>query len=130
MRVRRRTPLPTNCVQGKQRKGGVGEEANSSRLASNSFNSDNGEASLLKTVNQVITAKLKLNLTTEQKASVRETALAYRDALNFTSDAAFDNDKSSNGALVTKACLSRVTHSVWAWGTNGLQCPQTSGCNL
>ncbi|MEG4289075.1 hypothetical protein Q5692_12140, partial [Microcoleus sp. C2C3] len=80
----------------------MGEEANSSRLASNSFNSDNGEASLLKTVNQVITAKLKLNLTTEQKASVRETALAYRDALNFTSDAAFDNDKSSNGALVTK----------------------------
>ncbi len=53
-------------------------------------------------MNQVITAKLKLNLTTEQKASVRETALAYRDALNFTSDAAFDNDKSSNGAKLQK----------------------------
>jgi IS605 OrfB family transposase len=53
-------------------------------------------------VNQVITAKLKLNLTTEQKASVRETALAYRDALNFTSEAAFDNDKSSNGAKLQK----------------------------
>jgi putative transposase len=56
----------------------------------------------LKVVNQVITAKLKLNLTTEQKASVRETALAYRDALNFTSEAAFDNDKSSNGAKLQK----------------------------
>lgn len=53
-------------------------------------------------MNQVITAKLKLNLTTEQKASVREAALAYRDALNFTSEAAFDNDKSSNGAKLQK----------------------------
>ena len=53
-------------------------------------------------MNQVITAKLKLNLTTEQKASVRETALADRDALNFISDAAFDNDKSSNGAKLPK----------------------------
>lgn len=53
---------------------------------------------MLKIVNQVITAKLKLNLTAEQKASVRETTLAYRDALNFTSEAAFDNDKSSNAA--------------------------------
>jgi putative transposase len=34
---------------------------------------------------QVITAKLKLNLTTEQKALVSQTALAYRDALNYTS---------------------------------------------
>ena len=28
--------------------------------------------------------------------------MAYRDALNFTSDAAFDNDKSSNGAKLQK----------------------------
>jgi len=35
-------------------------------------------------MNQVITAKLKLNLTAEQKLAVRDTALAYRDALNYT----------------------------------------------
>jgi len=35
-------------------------------------------------MNQIITAKLKLNLTAEQKLAVRDTALAYRDALNYT----------------------------------------------
>ncbi|WP_041547837.1 hypothetical protein [Chamaesiphon minutus] len=49
-------------------------------------------------MNQVITAKLKLNLTIEQKSAVRDTALAYRDALNHASKVAFDNGKASNGA--------------------------------
>ncbi|MCY7337935.1 MAG: transposase [Chamaesiphon sp.] len=53
-------------------------------------------------MNQVITAKLKLNLTDEQKSSVRDTALAYRDALNYASTIAFDNGKSSNGAKLQK----------------------------
>jgi IS605 OrfB family transposase len=53
-------------------------------------------------MNQVITAKLKLNLTAEQKLAVRDTALAYRDALNYASAIAFDNGKSSNGAKLQK----------------------------
>jgi predicted transposase len=48
---------------------------------------------------QVITAKLKLNLTTEQKGLVSQTARAYRDALNYTSQVAFDAGKTSNGAI-------------------------------
>ncbi|MEG4430156.1 MULTISPECIES: hypothetical protein [unclassified Microcoleus] len=54
---------------------------------------------------QIITAKLKLNLNAEQKALVSQTTLAYRDALNHTSQVAFDANKTSNGALVTKGCL-------------------------
>lgn len=42
---------------------------------------------------QVITVKLKLTLTPEQKTALREVALAYRDALNYTSQMAFDNRK-------------------------------------
>lgn len=53
-------------------------------------------------MNQVITAKLKLNLTAEQKSAVRDTALAYRDALNHASKVAFDNGKASNGAKLQK----------------------------
>jgi putative transposase len=53
-------------------------------------------------MNQVITAKLKLNLTAEQKSAVRDTALAYRDALNDASKVAFDNGKASNGAKLQK----------------------------
>lgn len=57
---------------------------------------------------QVITAKLKLNLTPEQKTSVRETTLAYRDALNYTSKAAFTNNKSSNGAKLQKLVYNEI----------------------
>jgi IS605 OrfB family transposase len=56
----------------------------------------------VKIVNQVITAKLKLNLSSEQKTLVAETTLAYRDALNYTSLVAFDNGKSSNGTKLQK----------------------------
>jgi putative transposase len=52
---------------------------------------------------QVITAKLKLSLSPEQKALVSKTALAYRDALNYASQVAFDNGKTSNGAALQKA---------------------------
>ena len=57
---------------------------------------------------QLITAKLKLNLTTEQKALVSQTALAYRDALNYTSQVAFDAGKTSNGAKLQKAVYSEL----------------------
>jgi putative transposase len=52
---------------------------------------------------QVVTAKLKLNLTTEQKTLVSKTTLAYRDALNYTSQVAFDAGKTSNGAALQRA---------------------------
>jgi IS605 OrfB family transposase len=51
---------------------------------------------------QAITAKLKLELTPEQKQFVRETTLAYRDALNYASQVAFDNNKMSSGVALQK----------------------------
>jgi len=57
----------------------------------------------VKIMPQVITAKLKLNLTAEQKALVSQTALAYRDALNYTSQVAFEAGKTSNGTKLQKA---------------------------
>jgi IS605 OrfB family transposase len=53
-------------------------------------------------INQIITAKLKLNLTAEQRLAVRDTALAYRDALNYTAMVAFGDSKSSNGTKLQK----------------------------
>ncbi|MGE3727557.1 MAG: RNA-guided endonuclease InsQ/TnpB family protein [Candidatus Sericytochromatia bacterium] len=49
-----------------------------------------------------LTAKLKLNLTPEQKVALDQTALAYRDALNHVSAVAFENDKTSNAAKLQK----------------------------
>lgn len=51
---------------------------------------------------QVITAKLKLEASSEQKELLREVSLAYRDALNYTSQVNFDNGKSSNGTRIQK----------------------------
>jgi len=51
---------------------------------------------------QVITAKLKLEASPEQKELLREVSLAYRDALNYTSQVNFDNGKSSNGTKIQK----------------------------
>jgi IS605 OrfB family transposase len=44
----------------------------------------------------VISAKLKLNTTSEQFAQLRATQLAYRDSLNFVSQYAFEHGKMSN----------------------------------
>lgn len=57
---------------------------------------------------QIITAKLKLNLNTEQKALVSQTTLAYRDALNHASQVAFDANKTSNGAKLQKAVYNEL----------------------
>jgi putative transposase len=57
---------------------------------------------------QAITAKLKLNLTTEQKTLVSQIALAYRDALNYTSRVAFDAGKTSNGAKLQKVVYNEL----------------------
>ena len=51
---------------------------------------------------QVITAKLKLEASPEQKVLLREVSLAYRDALNFTSLANFEHGKSFNGTKIQK----------------------------
>ena len=47
---------------------------------------------------QIITAKLKLETTTEQLVQLRQTQLAYRDALNFVSRYAFEHGKVSSTA--------------------------------
>src|SRR5215470_12047348 len=45
---------------------------------------------------QIITAKLKLRTTPEERQLLRQTQLAYRDALNYTSQYAFAHGKMSN----------------------------------
>jgi putative transposase len=45
---------------------------------------------------QLITAKLKLITTPEQQQALRETQLAYRDALNAVSRYAFEHSKTSS----------------------------------
>ncbi len=45
---------------------------------------------------QIITAKLKLRATSEQAEALRQTQLAYRDALNAVSCYAFEQGKASN----------------------------------
>ncbi|MFB9081371.1 hypothetical protein, partial [Deinococcus wulumuqiensis] len=49
-----------------------------------------------------LTAKLKLNHTREQKAALDAVTLSFRDALNFTSQKAFEMEKSSNAAKIQK----------------------------
>ncbi|HBE53440.1 MAG TPA: transposase [Cyanobacteria bacterium UBA11369] len=51
---------------------------------------------------QVLTAKLKLEVTQEQKEQLRVTSLAYRDALNFASGVAFEMGKTYNGTKIQK----------------------------
>lgn len=51
---------------------------------------------------QVITAKLKLNTTPEQKELIKAVSLAYRDALNYTSQVSFDNGFIANGTKLQK----------------------------
>jgi IS605 OrfB family transposase len=51
---------------------------------------------------QVLTCKLKLLLSKEQEEAVWRAALAYRDALNYTSAVAFANGKISQGMKLQK----------------------------
>jgi putative transposase len=57
---------------------------------------------------QVITAKLKLELSTDQKQLVRQTTLAYRDALNYASRIAFENNKMSSGVALQKKVYTQL----------------------
>lgn len=51
---------------------------------------------------QTLTTKLKLILTPEHKNMVKDVSLAYRDALNYTSQMAFSNKKITNAAKLQK----------------------------
>src|SRR5260370_8520617 len=51
---------------------------------------------------QVITAKLKLQTTPEERQLLRQTQLAYRDALNYVSRYAFEHGKLSNHERLQK----------------------------
>ena len=57
---------------------------------------------------QVITAKLKLNTPPEQRKLLRETQLAYRDALNYVSEWSFANGKTSNQDKLQQACYDAI----------------------
>jgi len=51
---------------------------------------------LSKSMRQILTTKLKLLATPEQHHALRQTQLAYRDALNYVSQYAFEHGKTSN----------------------------------
>src|SRR5260221_2451557 len=51
---------------------------------------------------QIITAKLKLNTTPEEHRLLRQTQLAYRDALNYVSRYSFEHGKMSNHERLRK----------------------------
>jgi predicted transposase len=58
----------------------------------------------------VITAKLKLETTQEQRTHLRAMQLAYRDALNFVSQYAFAHGKMSNKVALQDATYQEIRH--------------------
>ena len=57
-----------------------------------------------------MTAKLKLTTTPEQFAALRQTQLAYRDALNFVSSYSFAHGKTSNSKRLQKETYTDIRH--------------------
>ena len=57
---------------------------------------------------QIITAKLKLKTTVEQHQLLRQTQLAYRDALNYVSRYAFEHGKMSNAKRLQKGTYDAI----------------------
>jgi IS605 OrfB family transposase len=57
---------------------------------------------------QIITAKLKLQTTPEERQSLRQTQLAYRDALNYVSQYAFAHGKMSNAERLQKGTYNDI----------------------
>ena len=57
---------------------------------------------------QIITAKLKLNTTTEQFQALRATILSYRDALNAVSSYAFEHDKTSSTVVLHRGMYAEL----------------------
>jgi putative transposase len=58
---------------------------------------------------QIIRAKLKLITTPEQYHLLRQTQLAYRDALNYVSRYAFEHGKISSAERLHKEFLAGIT---------------------
>ncbi len=71
---------------------------------------------------QVITAKLKLDLTKEQESLFRDVTLAYRDALNYTSQIAFDNNKLSAAMSLQKLVYNDIR--------SNFNLPSQMACNV
>ncbi len=57
---------------------------------------------------QIITAKLRLNTTTEQFQALRTTILSYRDALNAVSHYAFEHGKTSRNTTLHKGMYAQL----------------------
>src|SRR6266700_7792994 len=57
---------------------------------------------------QVVTAKLKLHTSPEQFQALRQTQLAYRDALNAVSRYAYEHGKMSNQQALQRACYDEI----------------------
>ncbi len=55
-----------------------------------------------------ISAKLKLHTTPEQFQALRTTQLAYRDALNYVSQYAFEHGKMSSGRALQRDCYDEI----------------------
>src|SRR6476620_4852820 len=70
----------------------------------------------------IITAKLKLHATPDQFRALRQTQLAYRDALNFSSRYAFAHGKMSNQHALQHACYEDIRQAY--------QLPAQMACNV
>ena len=57
---------------------------------------------------QMLTAKLKLHTSPEQFQALRQTQLAYRDALNAVSRYAYEHGKMSNQQALQRACYDEI----------------------
>src|SRR6266566_9510581 len=57
---------------------------------------------------QMLTAKLKLKTTPQQFQALRQTQLAYRDALNSVSQYAFEHGKMSSGRALQRDCYDDI----------------------
>jgi putative transposase len=57
---------------------------------------------------QIITAKLKLHTDPAQFQALRRTQLAYRDALNYVSQYAYEHGKLSSGRALQRACYDEI----------------------
>jgi predicted transposase len=57
---------------------------------------------------QIITAKLKLHADKAQFAALRQTQLAYRDALNYVSQYSFEHGKMSSGRALQRECYDEI----------------------
>jgi IS605 OrfB family transposase len=73
-------------------------------------------------MHQIITAKLTLHTTPDQFRALRQTQLAYRDALNSVSRYAFAHGKMSNQHALQQACYDDIRHTY--------QLPAQMACNV